>query len=342
MTVLPALEVCRLVYFSASWTTSDINKENRLHRIKMDSVYTSTIVHAARKRGISVKMIDDTLPIFDLSFNGKSVRCYNGLTDRVGAATFHLANDKGAANRYLRKKGYPVPAQSVYTNSDDAIKFLKKHKSLVVKPVSQWGGRGVSTDITTTQELEAAIESGHRFGDELVLEECVSGIDWRLIFVNCRYVCAIERTPASVACDGRSTIKDLIEKKNADRIPVDPSNVIPLDNETLRCINAQHLTYESVPERGAQITVRRTTNYHTGGTVEIVTDRIPPELICMGTEIASDLGIFVLGVDVLYNRDTRSFAIIELSPDMAISPPEGHMVAEAFLDELFADSNTVL
>jgi len=100
----------------------------------MDSVYTLTIVTAAQKRGILIEVLDRQLPVFELSFNGKKIRCYNGLTDRVGAATFHLANDKGAANRYLFKLGYPVPPQEVYTTMTAAAEFLDLHKSIVVKP----------------------------------------------------------------------------------------------------------------------------------------------------------------------------------------------------------------
>jgi hypothetical protein len=51
--------------------------------------YTTTLTDAAKRRGIKVTMInpDPDLPIFDLTKNGQTVRCFNALTDRVGAAT---------------------------------------------------------------------------------------------------------------------------------------------------------------------------------------------------------------------------------------------------------------
>ena len=304
----------------------------------MDSVYTSTIINAAKKRGIGIEVIDSQLPVFTLSYGEKTIRCYNGLTDNVGAATFHLAHDKGAANRFLKKFKFPVPGQELFTSFSNAVTFMKLHESIVVKPVSQWGGRGVSTHVSNTPDLRAALTFARRYCDEIVLEECVPGIDWRLIFVNYRYVCAIQRDAAVVFGNGINTIRELIKKKNKVSRAVDRSNTIPLERETRRCIEANGMTYDSIPETFKRVVVRRTSNYHTGGTVDIVTDKIPADLIDAGEKIANLLGVGFLGVDMLFDNSTNKFTVIEMSPDMAISPPEGEIVAEAFLDNLFPDS----
>ncbi len=304
----------------------------------MDSVYTSTITNAAKKRGIDIQVVDKVLPVFSLSYRGRNVRCYNGLTDMVGAATFHLANDKGASNRFLHEHGFPVPAQVLFTNMSDAIDFMSKYRSIVVKPVSQWGGRGVSTHISKKTDLKKSIIFAQRYCDEVVLEECVSGTDWRLIFVNCRFICAIQRDPAAVLGNGIDTIDSLIKKKNFAAKLIDPSNLIPLDKETTRCIETAGITYDYIPANQEKVVIRRTSNYHTGGTVSIITEKVGKSLIDAGERIAKLLNIPVLGVDMLVNNTNQTYRIIELSPDMAISPPEGEIVAEAFLDYLFPES----
>lgn len=248
------------------------------------------------------------------------------MTDLVGAATFHLANDKGAANRFLRKFGFPVPTQEMYEGFSKAVDFMHMHKSIVVKPVSQWGGRGVSTHISNKSDLRAALTFAKCYCDNITLEECVSGVDWRLIFVDCKFICAIQRDAAYVYGNGADTIKALIINKNKDASRIDPSNIVPFDRETARCIESVNLTYKSIPRQGEKIIVRRTTNYHTGGTVSIITDQVPHYLINAGERIAKTLDIPLLGIDMLVDRSNQSFTIIELSPDMAISPPEGEMV----------------
>jgi len=303
----------------------------------MNSVYTTTITQAAQKRAIHVTVHDPVLPIFELSYGNKSVRCYNGLTDFTGAATFHLAQDKGAANRFLRENGFHVPAQKCFVDFSRALSFLEQQEQIVVKPVSQWGGRGVSTHVSSGPELAAALAFAKRYSDEILLEECVHGVDWRLIYVDYQFVTAIERTPAQIIGDGSNTIKKLIQKKNARARKIDPSNIVPIDKETLRAIKSLGFTYESIPGSGQIIQVRRTSNYHTGGTVDIIGDRVGADLVALGGSIARLFKIPVLGVDILVDESGHHH-IIELSPDLAISPPEGDIVVEKFLDFLFPDS----
>jgi D-alanine-D-alanine ligase-like ATP-grasp enzyme len=305
----------------------------------MDSVYTTTITQAAQKRGIRVEILDPVLPVFALHFDNKAVRCYNGLTDFTGAASFHLAQDKGAANRFLRENGFHVPAQECYSGLNQAISFMGRHERIVIKPVSQWGGRGVSTHVSNRIELAAAITFAKRFSNELLLEECVHGVDWRLIYVDYKFVTAIQRTPAAIEGNGVDSIKKLIQKKNATARKTDPSNRIPLDKETARTIKFLGYDYDFVPAEGQNITVRRTSNYHTGGTVDIIGNGIGGELIAMGEAVAKLVKIPVLGVDILANENGHHH-IIELSPDLAISPPEGYIVVEKFLDFLFPETKT--
>jgi len=305
----------------------------------MNTVYTTTITEKAAERGINVEVIDPELPVFLLSYKGKNIRCFNSLTDKTGAATFHLANVKSSANYFLCKNGFPVPAQAPFTSLENAINFLDKFKCVVVKTCTQWGGRGVSTHIRTIYDLKKAISFAKRFCDTIVLEECVEGIDWRLIFVNYKFVAAIQRNPASIKGNGKDSIRTLINKKNAfAKKNIDKSNIVPLNKETQRCIQEQGLTYDSVPVCGRRIQVRWTTNFHTGGTIDIVTDIIPDFLIKEAQKIAQLFQLTVTGIDFLFNPETSRYYIIEVSPDMAISPPEGDIVAEAFLDYLFPES----
>jgi D-alanine-D-alanine ligase-like ATP-grasp enzyme len=301
----------------------------------MNSIYTTIITRLAEKRGIEVEVHDPHLPVFSLRHGGVGIRCFNALTDKVGAATFHLAQDKGAANRFLRSRGIPVPAQHLFAEFNVAAAFMADLGEVVVKPIDQWGGRGVSTGVSTPAELRAALRLARHFSEDVVLEECVSGIDWRLIYVAGRFVAAIQRNPATVEGNGRDTIRSLIRKQNQTAQGIDPGHRIPMDSETQRCLASRGRQYQSVPALGEVVQVRRTTNYHTGGSVEIVTDLIPRPLIDAGLEVASLLEIPVLGVDMLVNPKTHQSRVIELSPDLAISPPEGEVVAEAFLDFLF-------
>ncbi len=86
--------------------------------------------------------------------------------------------------------------------------------------------------------------------------------------------------------------------------------------------------------------VRLTHNYHTGGTVELATRAVPAHALRLAQRIVRDLPVPLIGVDFLIDRATRRTTVIEVSPDMAISPPEGALVAERFLDVLFPETAT--
>ena len=299
--------------------------------------YTTTLTDEALRRGVRVTLInhDPELPVFDLSHGGTTVRCFNALTDRVGAATYHLVNNKRACHGWLSRARIPVPAQIPYDDArpDTALAFLRDHAPVVVKPCMQWGGRGVSMGVRTPAELHAAVRFARRYETDVLLEETVPGEDLRVILVGGELAAAIRRHPASVTGDGARTLLQLIRRRNAQRRADDPSNVIPWNAETRRNLAELGRAPDEVPPAGENVRVRLTNNYHTGGTVDVVTGHVPPRALALAQRIARDLRLPLVGVDFLIDR--RRCTVIEVSPDMAISPPEGETVARRFLDYLF-------
>ena len=304
----------------------------------MNSIYTTTITDEAKKRGIRIKVLDEWMPIFILKKGRKSVRCFNALTDNVGAASFVMAQNKGAANSFLRKHGIPVPAQESFESMGKAIRFLRKHKCIVIKPAAQWGGRGVSVAVRTVADLKHAIQRARRFEEDVLLEQCVEGEDFRLIFVNYKFVAAIRRCQAIVEGDGFSSVLALIRRFNRMERKIDPSHQIPMDSETKRALALSSMNYRTVPQKGRIVQVRLNSNYHTGGAVEIVTNTVDRRLVKEAGKIVRLLGIPVIGIDFLHDVSKSKYWVIELSPDLAISPPEGEEVARRFLDYLFPGS----
>lgn len=306
--------------------------------------YTTTLTDEARRRGIRVRMVHDDpdLPIFDLSRDGRTVRCFNALTDLVGAATFHLVNNKRSCHAWLAQRRIPVPAQLAYDDArpGDALAFLRSHAPVVVKPCAQWGGRGVSMGVRTPHELRAAVRFARRYEPDVILEETVPGEDLRVILAGGELAAAICRKPATVTGDGTHTVRQLIERRNAERQKSDPSNQIPWNAETRRNLAALGRSPDDVPAVGERVRVRLTNNYHTGGTVDVVTDAVPARALRIAQRIARELALPLVGVDFLVDRASRRLTVIEVSPDMAISPPEGETVAQRFLDHLFPDAGT--
>lgn len=304
----------------------------------MNTVYTTTITREARRRGIGIEVIDAWTPIFVLKRGVRRVRCYNALTDKVGAVTFHMAQNKRLANVFLRRHGFPVPDQILFATAARAEAFLLKHKAVVVKPCTQWGGRGVSVAVRTRAELGRALRLARQFEDDVVIEEYVAGTDLRLIFIDFEFVAAIRRNPACVAGNGRDTLRTLVLRRNRQEQRRDPSHRIPVDAETGRNLAALGRSWRTVPAAGENVQVRLTSNYHTGGSIEVITATVSRKLVAVAKRAVRCLNVPVIGVDFLHDPKTGTSRIIELSPDLAISPPEGEDVARRFLDYLFPET----
>jgi len=122
--------------------------------------------------------------------------------------------NKYLAGRFLREHRFPVPPQKRHTNYNNALEFLKQHGTIVVKPCAQWGARGVSTNITTPEDLKKSLKNARRFEPEILLEKMVGGEDYRLVFINYHFVCALQRRPACIIGNGQDTIRKLITGQN--------------------------------------------------------------------------------------------------------------------------------
>jgi len=79
-------------------------------------------------------------------------------------------------------------------------------------------------------------------------------------------------------------------------------------------------------------------NYHTGGIVKVATDRIRKDLIETAKKIVRLADLPVCGVDFLVNKRTGKYWVVELAPDLAISPRGGKIVAKHFIDYLFPET----
>jgi D-alanine-D-alanine ligase-like ATP-grasp enzyme len=304
----------------------------------MLSPYTTTITNEALRRGIMVRVINPSVPIFELCHGSSTIRCYRSLSDRVGAVTFHLTQNKYLAGCFLRERGFPVPAQELYATFNQALDFLEQHSPIVVKPCMQWGARGVATNITTQHDLKTALKNARRFEPDILLEKMVTGDDYRLVFINYRFVSALQRRPARVIGNGSSTVRKLIAAQNRRSTAIDPVHRIPLDRETERFLHTTGFSFESIPDAGQTVTVRQTANYHTGGSVHDITGQVSADLIDLGKRIVKAAGLPVAGIDCMRSKDGQQTHVIELAPDLAISPRGGQRIAEHFIDYLFPET----
>jgi GNAT-family acetyltransferase (TIGR03103 family) len=299
--------------------------------------YARLIVDEARRRGISVEVIDAEAGIFKLRYAGHEVLCRESLTELTGGVAMTWCQDKVLTLRRLASVGLHVPKQQVAADAEANAQFLHECGSVVVKPAMGEQGRGISVDIRSEADLPDAIGRAAAVGGHVVLEEFCSGQDLRIVVIGYKVVAAAIRRPAEVVGNGESTIASLIERQSARRAAATGGeSKIPVDEETVRCLAEQGLTLESVPENGRQIAVRKTANLHTGGTIHDVTEILHPDLRDAAETAARALRIPVVGLDFLVKSpDSPEYVVIEANERPGLANHEPQPTAQRFIDLLF-------
>ena len=299
--------------------------------------YARIITREARRRGVSVEVLDAEQNYFALSFGGRTVVCRESLSELTSAIAMSRCDDKRVTHRCLTGAGLSLPEQIQADDVEQNRAFLMRHGRVVVKPARGEQGYGVSVGIKTDEDLEQAIQAAALGGRDVVLEQMVEGHDLRVIVIDYRVVAAAIRRPPEVVGDGMSTLEQLIEKQSRRRqAATDGESSIPLDDETERCVRDAGYALDSVLPAGAALTVRKAANLHTGGTIHDVSDELHPRLVEVAKRAAEVLDIPVVGLDLMVPSVREpQYWIIEANERPGLANHEPQPTAQRFVDLLF-------
>lgn len=302
--------------------------------------YATIIIKEALRRGIVVEPLDSRRGYFRLSLGGRQVTCWESLSEMTSAIALKRADDKQFTREILNDAGLSTPDQMVAGDPAEEMRFLSKYLSVVVKPLHGEQGQGISVDVRTEGGLRRAVEKAREHGETVLIEQFVDGSDLRIIVINKEVVAASVRRPPSIMGTGEHTVKELIERLSRRRsAATGGESIIPVDDETERCVRQAGHQMDDVLEKEVTIAVRKTANLHTGGTMHDVTDQLHPELADAAVKAAFVLGIPVVGLDMIVDApDKPRYVIIEGNERPGLANHEPQPTAEKFIDFLFPQS----
>ncbi len=311
---------------------------------------TQSIITEALKRGIPYRSMENgSLILFGQGANQKLIRA--SLTCNTSHFGVETAGDKDETKRLLEKAFIPVPKWEVISSSEELSEAIRKLQfPLVIKPINGNHGRGITTNILTQAQASEAFDFAKTISGELIVEQFISGDDYRLLVINYKLIAAAKRTPAMVIGNGESTILQLIEEINRDpRRGEGHENVltrIKVDNLTEQLLKRKNLNLSSVLPIGEVLFVKDTANLSTGGTAMDVTDIVSAETKFLAERAARLINLDVCGIDVVAKDialplDGQNGAVIEVNAcpglRMHLSPTKGlsRNVAEPLVDMLY-------
>jgi len=310
---------------------------------------TGSIVDAAVARGIPFRRLTQG-SLVQLGWGSRQRRIWAAEVDHTSAVSESIAQDKDLCKRLLLAAGVPVPIGRPVSNADDAWAAAQAvGLPVVVKPRDGNQGKGVTVNVATREHLDIAYRAADEIG-EVMVEKYLPGNDFRLLVVGDRLVAAARRDPPHVIGDGALTVRELVNKVNADPRRGDGHATsltkIRFDDIAIARLDAQGLKPESVPEKGRRVILRNNANLSTGGTATDVTDDVHPEVAKRAVAAAQMVGLHVCGVDVVCETVLRPLeeqngGIVEVNAApglrMHLSPSfgKGRNVGEAIIHHLF-------
>jgi len=284
---------------------------------------TGAILRAASRQGIPTSRLTPEANLFVLGWGAQQKRLQASITGDTGHIAVGIASDKELTKALLQEAGVPVPEGATARSLEQAQRAARQLGGLVtVKPLDGNHGRGVTTRCGTPEEVALAFERAREHGRSIIVERYIRGDDYRVLVAGERVVAAALRRPAGITGDGVSTVRELVERENANPARgAGHSNIltrIPLDGHAETTLAEQGLRLDSVAAAGRRVLLRGNANLSSGGTAEDVTDRLPPQTLAMCVRAVRKIGLDVAGIDLVCEDigmplDGSNGAVIEIN-----------------------------
>jgi cyanophycin synthetase len=347
----------RLVMSTINDLSFDLSAAVEQVREKIDDCYfgpsTASIVAAATERGIPhIRLNAGNL--VQLGHGARQRRIWTAETEDTSAIAEGIASDKDLTKTLLKSCGVPVPEGEVVSSAASAWEAAQEiGLPVVVKPTDGNHGRGVTLDLMTQEDVEAAYAVAEPEGSDVIVERYIRGHEHRLLVVGGKLVAAARGESACVTGDGRSSVRELIDTQiNSDprRGMTEDHPLSPIDLATdgavMLDLQRQGLAPSDVPAAGRRVLIQR------NGNVSIdCTDEVHPEVAHQVALAARVVGLDIAGIDVVAEDISKPLhvqggAVVEVNAGpgllMHLKPAEGmpRPVGRAIVDHLFPEDGS--
>lgn len=271
----------------------------------------------APKIGAKVLMEPEWGIVGQVTFkNGKRSYFRYSSLDLNAAGASQIARDKDFATFFMKKMGYPtVPGETFFSNGwalvvdsrrtiDAAYRYAKTIGFPVfVKPNSGSQGVGVAL-VYTKREFYRAMKFIFERDRVALVQRPVVGNDYRIVVLDDQVISAYQRIPLNVVGDGKSTVRQLLEKKQRQFRASSRDTMLKTDDpRIIEKLHRSGMTMRSVIGRGERVYLLNNANLSSGGDSVDVTGLIHQEFKKIAIQLTKDMGLRLCGVDVIVSGD---------------------------------------
>ncbi|MFC1617965.1 hypothetical protein ACFL2B_01640 [Patescibacteria group bacterium] len=266
---------------------------------------TKLIIAEAKKLGIKVEIVDRINNFIRLSKGNKSRLIKASQPPQNSVVSHIICCNKFYTKIFLDRAKLPTPKGNFYHSAAEALQNISKIRlPVAVKGTGGSGGENVIAGVESKAVLRKAIKDIAARCGSVIIEEMIQGDDYRVLVIDNKVIGCLKRFPARVFGDGRSTIKQLINKANKDPRRgtsfTKPLVKIEIDADTRAMLKKQRLTLASIPTAKKEILLKTRANQCQGGEVEDFTSRMHNDYKKMSIEAAQALAdVKVVGIDFM-------------------------------------------
>ncbi len=270
---------------------------------------TQMLMFDAFQKGLHVAVLDRDEQFIELTYQHHHELVKNGnITSLDRLISGPLVDNKVVTKILLASHGMRVPAGAEYTALETAVADYQAafgQRAIVIKPKHSNMGAGITTFLTRPSEADfiAAFKLAQTYDQQILVEEFIAGSEYRFLVMNHKVQAVLERIPANVVGDGRSTIAQLVAKKNDNPLRgeahLTPLQNIRLGERELLMLKQQGYGPEDVPLRGSQVFLLQNSNVSNGGDSVDVTDEMDQSYFAIAEQVAEILNLNITGIDII-------------------------------------------
>ena len=320
---------------------------------------TQMLLFDAIQKGIHFEILDEQDQFLKLWHKDHVEYVKNGnMTSKDNYVVPLAMANKTVTKKILTDAGFPVPAGDEFTSLEQGLAYypLIKDKQIVVKPKSTNFGLGISIfqEPASLDNYKKALEIAFAEDTAVLVEEFISGTEYRFFILDGRCEAVLLRVAANVVGDGKHTIRELVAQKNANplrgRDHRSPLEIIELGDIEQLMLTQQGYTPDDILPKGKKVNLRRNSNISTGGDSIDVTDTMDSSYQELAAAMATSMGAWACGVDLIIPDKTQPASkekphctCIELNfnPSMYMhtycAEGPGQAITPKILDKLFPE-----
>ena len=306
------------------------NKRFKLEGYEDLELSTQILMKESIKRGIKTELIDRSDNFISLTKDNKIEYVKQATkTSKDNYITILAMENKVVTKKILQINDIKVPDGSEFDNMDDAISEIDNfiNKPIVIKPKSTNFGTGISIfpQGSNKEDIKRAFEIAFKYDNTVLVEEFISGKEYRFLVIGDKVVGILHRVPANVVGNGEKSIRQLVEIKNQSPLRgkgyKTPLEKINLDESAALFLKHRGLDFDYIPKKDEIVYLRENSNISTGGDSIDYTDDIPQKFKDIAVRASKSIGANICGVDMMiddYTNESSQYAIIELNFNPAI------------------------